>query len=214
MTIKDVAKYLKLSLDTIYKLAQKGEVPASKIGKQWRFKRKEIDKWADKFRRDKGLTLIEVSIFIVLLAILSFLSIPAINSYYSSKLRGTANKIVQDIRYCQRLAMDEGKVYGIGFLPTQERYEAYHNSWTQGNLAIDPLTRGEFIIDFTDSNLPYSGMEIVSTNLMGNRLEFSSLGIPSDLDGPLSGEKNIQIRFRNQTFKIVITPNTGKVTIQ
>jgi excisionase family DNA binding protein len=45
MTVKDVAKYLQLSMDMIYKMAQQGKLPASKIGAQWRFKREEIDEW-------------------------------------------------------------------------------------------------------------------------------------------------------------------------
>lgn len=45
MTVKDVAEYLQLSMDMVYKMAQQGKIPASKIGSQWRFKREEIDKW-------------------------------------------------------------------------------------------------------------------------------------------------------------------------
>jgi len=45
MTVKDVAEYLQLSMDMIYKMAQQGKMPASKIGTQWRFKREEIDEW-------------------------------------------------------------------------------------------------------------------------------------------------------------------------
>jgi len=45
MTVRDVAKYLQLSMDMIYKMAQQGKIPASKIGAQWRFKREEIDEW-------------------------------------------------------------------------------------------------------------------------------------------------------------------------
>jgi len=45
MTVKDVAEYLQLSMDMIYKMAQQGKIPASKIGTQWRFKREEIDEW-------------------------------------------------------------------------------------------------------------------------------------------------------------------------
>lgn len=45
MTVKEVAAYLKLSEVMVYKLAQKGEMPASKIGSAWRFAQSEIDAW-------------------------------------------------------------------------------------------------------------------------------------------------------------------------
>lgn len=45
MTIEEVAKYLKLKPQTIYTWAQKGKIPAAKIGKEWRFRRDLIDAW-------------------------------------------------------------------------------------------------------------------------------------------------------------------------
>ena len=45
MTVKDVAGYLQLSTDTVYKLAQDGKIPACKIVGVWRFKREAIDAW-------------------------------------------------------------------------------------------------------------------------------------------------------------------------
>ena len=52
MTIKDVAGYLGVHPMTIYKFAQKGKIPAFKIGSDWRFHRKYIDEWID--RQMKG----------------------------------------------------------------------------------------------------------------------------------------------------------------
>ena len=47
MTVADVARYLKLKPQTIYKWAQEGAIPAAKLGKEWRFKRSVIDAWID-----------------------------------------------------------------------------------------------------------------------------------------------------------------------
>jgi PTS system nitrogen regulatory IIA component len=45
LTIEEVAKYLRVSERTAYDWAQKGEIPAGKIGTVWRFKKSEIEKW-------------------------------------------------------------------------------------------------------------------------------------------------------------------------
>ncbi len=45
MTTKEIAKYLKLHEITIIKYAGKGEIPAFRIGKVWRFDKEVIDKW-------------------------------------------------------------------------------------------------------------------------------------------------------------------------
>lgn len=45
MTLEEVAQYLQVSKDSVYRLAQRGEIPASKLGNLWRFKRQDIDEW-------------------------------------------------------------------------------------------------------------------------------------------------------------------------
>lgn len=45
MTLDEIAEYLKVSRETIYKMAQKGHIPGSKLGNQWRFNRPLIDEW-------------------------------------------------------------------------------------------------------------------------------------------------------------------------
>lgn len=45
LTMEELAAYLKMSRTKLYAMTQKGEIPASKIGNQWRFDRDEIDEW-------------------------------------------------------------------------------------------------------------------------------------------------------------------------
>jgi len=53
MTLKEVAEYLNVSKDSIYRLAQKREIPASKLGNLWRFRKEEIDDWMKNNRSNK-----------------------------------------------------------------------------------------------------------------------------------------------------------------
>ena len=45
LTVEELAKYLKIKPDTIYKKARKGELPAIKLGKLVRFPKELIDEW-------------------------------------------------------------------------------------------------------------------------------------------------------------------------
>jgi len=45
MTVREVARYLRMKPVTIYKHAQEGKLPAFKVGATWRFKKKTIDTW-------------------------------------------------------------------------------------------------------------------------------------------------------------------------
>ena len=45
LTIAEVAEYLKLHELTVRRLAREGELPAFKVGRQWRIKRDLLEDW-------------------------------------------------------------------------------------------------------------------------------------------------------------------------
>jgi excisionase family DNA binding protein len=47
MTIADVAAYLGLHELTVRRLAREGQLPALKLGRQWRVKRDLLEKWLE-----------------------------------------------------------------------------------------------------------------------------------------------------------------------
>lgn len=47
LTIKEVADYLRMGLLTVYKLVKTGKIPAFKIGKQWRVKKEDLEKYIE-----------------------------------------------------------------------------------------------------------------------------------------------------------------------
>ena len=45
LTIKEASQFLKIGKTTLYKLARNGEIPARKVGREWRFVKSELIKW-------------------------------------------------------------------------------------------------------------------------------------------------------------------------
>jgi len=45
MTIGETAEYLRISLSSLYKLAQDGRIPCQKVGRHWRFFKPAIQEW-------------------------------------------------------------------------------------------------------------------------------------------------------------------------
>ncbi len=43
MTAREVAELLKMPVSTIYQLARRGELPASRLGRTWRFLRPRLE---------------------------------------------------------------------------------------------------------------------------------------------------------------------------
>jgi len=79
MTVQELAEYLRLDPQTVYRKFRRGELPGVRIGKAIRFKREVIDgwlramsyrwsqrereelrAWAERFARDRGLREPEV----------------------------------------------------------------------------------------------------------------------------------------------------------
>ena len=48
VTLEQIADYLQISTSSIYKMVQAGRIPAYKVGRQWRFKKQEIDEWVQR----------------------------------------------------------------------------------------------------------------------------------------------------------------------
>jgi excisionase family DNA binding protein len=45
ITISELAQYLRVHRSTLYRLLKKGQLPAFKIGSDWRFNVEAIDRW-------------------------------------------------------------------------------------------------------------------------------------------------------------------------
>lgn len=47
LTTEEVLEYLQVNLRTIYRLIKAGKIPAVRVGRQWRFRRRDIDAWLE-----------------------------------------------------------------------------------------------------------------------------------------------------------------------
>ena len=54
ITVQEMAKYLKVEESTIYAWAKEGKLPGIKMGRFWRFKKKDINKWMEEKKKRGG----------------------------------------------------------------------------------------------------------------------------------------------------------------
>lgn len=50
LTTEEVLEYLQVNLRTVYRLIKAGKIPAVRVGRQWRFRKSDIDAWLDSQR--------------------------------------------------------------------------------------------------------------------------------------------------------------------
>lgn len=104
LTTKEVAKYLKLRQETVLRKARKGELPAIRIGRQFRFIRDQIDKWLlQKQRR-------------VIAQILVIDDEPVIGQLFKDTLQGNSYQVMTTTSSSEGLELFNKKYFDLIFL--------------------------------------------------------------------------------------------------
>jgi prepilin-type N-terminal cleavage/methylation domain-containing protein len=162
---------------------------------------------------NRGFTLIELVVVIMLLGILAFIAVPRL-SQNTIELSGQAEQVASDTRYAQTLSMTRGAALGsqgrycIFFTATG--YQFRHN----GNSYATPCTTA-VIHPATGSSaaIVLSGGTALSTaNLTGNYAEFDTKGQPTSFIAPAS-DATITLTATGGPRTVVISPVTGKVRV-
>ncbi|MCE5258312.1 MAG: helix-turn-helix domain-containing protein [Chloroflexi bacterium] len=52
LSVRQVAEYLQLKASTVYTWAQEGKIPATKVGRSWKFTSEDIERWLEQHLTD------------------------------------------------------------------------------------------------------------------------------------------------------------------
>ncbi len=55
MSVRELADYLRISVHTVYRLAEQGKLPGRKVGRHWRFHRDVIVAWLATHQEEDAL---------------------------------------------------------------------------------------------------------------------------------------------------------------
>ena len=157
--------------------------------------------------REKGFTLIEAILIVVILAIIAIVIATNLGGFSSIKLNAAAKKVASDIRYAQQLSTTKQIIHGVSFTATG--YTVYEND-TPADPARDPQSSGDFIVSYTSGEL--TGIT-VATTLPNDIVKFNADGEALRDDGsPLPVASNsITLSYQSQSRTLTIVPATGKV---
>lgn len=152
-----------------------------------------------------GFTLVEVIIVVVILAIVSLITIPVMNSAAGLQVKTASNMIAGDLEYAQNLAITTGAVYSVVFDINAENYRIIDS---ENNTIENPHKPGSnYIVDFpADFRLNKVKLE---NALFGStsKVKFDNLGSPDN-----GGQ--VTIKAEGNTAVINVQPVTGYVSIQ
>jgi MSHA pilin protein MshC len=166
----------------------------------------------------KGFTLIELIMVLVLLGIIAVFVAPRLGDVTNTKAGSLADKLQADIRYAQNLAMTKNQRYRVYFntnppSPAQGYTvvnDANGDGWgTTGanEYAQDPAGGGNFSVALNAGD--YAGITAgTPANGAGGYVEFNSLGVPS-----AGGVTMVRVYATGAAVgnDIIITTQTGAV---
>jgi len=131
----------------------------------------------------RGFTLIELVMVLVLIGILAVFIAPKLGDVSSMKGGAFRDKLRADIRYAQNLAMTRGMRTRVSFTGAT-RYDVFSSTTSTCSAfvsAMNPATGQPFTVDLTAA--PYTGAGITLSLPAMNCLEYNSLGQPYNCTG-------------------------------
>ena len=152
-----------------------------------------------------GLTVIELLIVVVILAIAALTAIPMMSSASSIQIRSATNLIMADLEYAKSMAITRGQNHSVVFDPGTDSYQIEDQN---NNVISHPVKKGfDYIVSFpNDSRLNRVDVTNVDFDTT-QRVQFDCLGSP-DNGGTVS------IQAGNTTATITVEPVTGFISSQ
>ena len=141
---------------------------------------------------ERGLTLVELLMVVVIVGILGFVAVVRFNPR-ATALASAVQEAATAVRYAQELALTTHRVHGIRFGALGNVYQVYRTS--VDTLVRHPLTQGPYSVSL-------GGAVQIDADYA---VQFDALGFP-DTPGAVT--------FNGGQRGILVVPNTGLVRVQ
>lgn len=153
--------------------------------------------------RQAGFTLVELLVVLVIMGMMTMMAVPAAGSGYEQRLDLVELQVRDALARAQALARSTRNPHGVVFDTATDRFAVVDSS---GSAVIDPLTRGDYIVDFDRPDQPSSIDFLTATfGANGHAAIFDGQGLPVN-----GGSVTIGCHEASRTLELEAA--TGKVT--
>ena len=153
---------------------------------------------------ERGFTVIEILIVMVIISIVALTAVPMMSSASSIQIRSASSMIAADLEYAKSMAISRGQNYSVVF---DQNAESYWIDDQDGNVIPHPVKKGfDYIVDFgSDSRL--NRVDITGASFNGSPdVEFDIMGSP-DSGG------TVTLQAGDTTVTITVEPITGYISV-
>ncbi len=155
--------------------------------------------------KNRGFTLIELVMIIVLLGILAVVAAPRLGNIASTNAGAFTDKLRADIRYAQNLAMTRNARFRVHFNSAPAPNPGYAVTDGANTPVLDPAGGGNLSVVLNAGN--YNGITVASPFPF---IEFDSLGRPYNNAGVLLAAA-ATLTVSPGAIPVVVSPQTGAV---
>ncbi len=159
---------------------------------------------------NRGFTLIEVLVVVVIMLIAGMIAIPMMSSAAVTELKAAANMVSADLEYAKSIAIAKGQIYSVQFDAGAESYSVRDQN---GNTITHPVSGVDYVVDFSaDSRIDQVTISSVNFDST-NEVKFDYLGSPLDGGGGSLSSGTVTLEANGQTMTIEVEPVTGYISI-
>jgi prepilin-type N-terminal cleavage/methylation domain-containing protein len=172
-------------------------------------------------QNQKGFTVIELIVVMVIVGVLSAVSVASLQNIGGTQAREAAVELKSALRYCQQQAIQTQNFCAVVFdTGASNNALFYHNSSGETgswNRMPHPVTNGNYDLEFNDA--PFKDVDLFTTNVgntFSNILVIDNEGTTRDYTGvaPSSSFTSVAtIEFNSGAHTVNIAPETGHISI-
>ena len=176
--------------------------------------------------RNKGFSLLELLLVMMLLGIVAVAAIPDLSSGTPERLELAAEEIAGAMRFARSEALRSGEPHGFHLQTTEARIRVMSADTSSTPWAPDYDVGHPGVHDFYDIDLahhPYSGIDGLARNATfrdncnnHDLVYFDASGMPwcGDSNGPMLEQYDVTLSFGDQSRVVSLHGLTGRVTVQ
>lgn len=159
---------------------------------------------------NKGFTVIEILVVVVIIAIAAMIAVPMMTSAAGIQVKSAANMIAADLEYAKSMAIGKQKIHTVVF---DESTESYQIEDPDG-IIDHPVKKGfQYVVSFSDDSR-LNRVNIVSVDFDGtDEIKFDYLGSPYNGSSNPLNSGVITLQAADTTMMVTVEPITGFISI-